>query len=443
MRAPRSGLRALVAFVPFALLALPVAGSAGCDWRDFDQIKSGTPVLSIGTPPHFLGTDVGHAVLPLSGPASGATGSRFLVSSASQACVGIIEVDAKGHSSGRSVSSPVFGTGDLTLPITSLAQVPGGNQILLGAPQANAVGSVYVMTLGASADVALLASPAGEDHFGLAVAAGKLAGADAPDFVVLSQSQLTVYLDGDANQPVVAPQPAADCPLELPPTLPGRDRTNRALVVGQLTGAGAPQIVLGTPTTPGGSGAVSLFTVDATTGVATCAFTYRNPDARFGHALATGDFDGDGTADLLVGAPPSHAFWIRGPLTAASAVLSVKLTGAGGGELGSAVAALDVDGKPGDEALVGDPDATVDGKTLAGEVRVVGGAMLDTELPTLRHNTPGANDAFGAQVRALPFCTAGCGTPGAVMRNLVLVGAATHTFTYFVLSATDKDPRKP
>jgi hypothetical protein len=190
-------------------------------------------------------------------------------------------------------------------------------------------------------------------------------------------------------------------------------------------------------------GAVSVFTVDATTGVASCAFTFRSPTPRFGQSLATADFNHDGALDVLVGAPPAGAFWIPGPLSATSPVLPVALgTATPSGELGFAVAAVNVDGQPGDEALVSDLDATVGSTTLAGEVRVAGGPMLDVKMPPLQRVTPGTNDAFGADVRGLPFCTSGCGTGAAVTKTVPLVGATKQTYALFKTSATDADPRR-
>jgi hypothetical protein len=431
------------AAIVFACAA--VALGAGCDWRDFDTIQAHTPVLSVSAPSHFAASDdFGRYLLPLSGPASDSTGGTFIASAASEAALALINVDATGQVHGQNIDAPVLVpivAGDVSFPVTTMAEVPGANQVLLGAPDANGTGAVYLMTLASPPTVAEFASPptSAQTRFGLGVAAGKLAGADAPELVVASSSDLTVFLDGAAAMAVTAPADAA-CPLQLSGgSLEQGAPQSRAVLVAPLMAPGSQQIVVGTPSSAGGS--VSVFTVDGTTGVASCVFSYSQPDAGFGQALATGDFDDNGTLDLLVGSPPSHAFWISGPLTATSQVRPVMLSGGSGTALGASVASANIDGLPGDEALVGDPDATLGGATLAGEVHVVGGASLDTEQAILRRNSPASSDAFGAEVHALPFCTSGCGTSTAVSQGVPLIGSTSHAFLFFLPEPGAVDPR--
>jgi hypothetical protein len=436
------GSRAAAVSSAVAILGLLVLG-AGCDWRDFDAIQSHTPVLAVGGPSHFPTTnDFGRYLLPLSGPPSDSTGGSFVVSAASTAALALVDVDAKGQPHGQTVIAPVFdaSAGGVTQPVTTMAEVPGANQVLLGTPDANGgMGATFLMTLGPTPTVAAFAAPATETRFGLGVAAGKLAGADAPELVVASASDLTVYLDGDATMPVVAPANPA-CPLQVTGAQLGLGSPpNRPVLVASLMTGAAPQIVVGTPGMVGGS--VSVFTVDATTGAATCAFSYASTSGGFGQALATGDFNDDGALDLLVGAPPAAAFWIPGPLGPTSQVLPVTLTGATGSALGVSVAALNVDGIAGDEALVGDPDATAGSTVLAGVVRVVGGATLGAEGPVLQRHDPATNEDFGIEVHTLPFCTSACGTPAAVLQNLLLVGADAHAYVFFQPFAGAPDPR--
>jgi hypothetical protein len=75
------------------------------------------------------------------------------------------------------------------------------------------------------------------------------------------------------------------------------------------------------------------------------------PEARFGAAIASADFDSDGKADLAVGAPGAEAVTV---LPGAKQTGSTKLPG--GGRFGAALAAGDVDGDKFPDLVVGAPD---------------------------------------------------------------------------------------
>jgi len=108
------------------------------------------------------------------------------------------------------------------------------------------------------------------------------------------------------------------------------------------------------------------------------------------------------------------------------------------------VAAFNLDGTPGDEALVGDPDADVGGEAGAGNVQIFTGPMLAGQFPSLTPPTltafeTQAGAAYGSAVAGLPFCpgaAADGGAPGACV-NLALVGAASRALAYFTIGHPD------
>ena len=139
-----------------------------------------------------------------------------------------------------------------------------------------------------------------------------------------------------------------------------------------------------------------------------------------------------------MGAPPHAVYLYKGPLTLPGAMLTTTIVPPdGSAEFGSALAAMNIDGMKGDEALIGDPGATVNNQTGAGSVTIYTGPKLATMLtPTavLTDHDLSAGEAYGASVGALPFCaTAPCAAPP----RLPLVGAPAHAFIYFTLGPTD------
>jgi hypothetical protein len=315
--------------------------------------------------------------------------------------------------------------------------------VLLGAPTPG-LGDVVVMGLTPPYPGRSFSGTQPEGQFGVGVAAGHLGGGADPEFVVLSGSALHVYVDGvlamDRKQMAGAADP---CPIDFSSNLPEDARLNRAVMVENLLASGT-QIAVGTPATSG-AGHVSVFDFDATTGTFTCAALLTGMEPHFGRAMTLVDIDGDGTRDrLLVGAPPTRAYLYTLPLSDGATAAAMATEMMAGGAFGSSVAAFDIDGKPGDEMFIGNPDGTVDGTTTAGRVSVYTGASMTLLAPTaafpnpLAQHEPGAGDGYGLSVGGVTFCP-GTGADGgaATCTKLPLVGSRSRVYTYFTLKKPD------
>lgn len=408
------------------IAAVALAASAGCDWRDFDDLAQRAPVRRTGAPGDYAASnDFGRVVVTLPPPADAA--ARYVVSAQGSPALAMVDLDAAGKAHAQALNPPVIAEGG-AFPVTSLAATADGKHVLMGSP-ASGAGRVYLMTAAPPPAVVLFASSLTEDHFGMGVATGELTGAATePDLIVASATSLHVYPDGAAAAPLDLPV-GTPCDLALDPALDARYRASRPVaVVGS-------HIVVGTPSATT-FGTVSVFSVAG--GQLTCDGVLTGTEGRFGQALTAGDFDGDGTPDLLVGAPPRAVYLFQGPLSAAARGDMVSYADSAG-QFGAAVTAINVDGLPGDEFLVADPDAVVNDQQAAGAVLLYSAAALAAKPTRLAAHDPETGAAYGSSVSVLPFCPPPC--PAAGPRRLALVGSGTQTFTYFLLRSTDMDPR--
>jgi hypothetical protein len=456
-RAPAPGRLTAAAGV---LLAC-VLTAAACDWRDFDDLKKRVPVAALEPPGDYLaGDDFGPILLAVPLSADNSSAGRFVATGVYHTGVAVFDFDAAGNPKGTGVTGTAY---DLLgqEPITALALVPGEKQVLMGAPSPSATfGSLLVMNLDSPfATTTFKNLPEGQ--FGVGVAAGNFGGAAAPEFVATSANTLHVFIDGQANSDstYVSAGATDPCPIDFSANLPVLDRANRALIVDML-GTSSMKIAVGTPVATASGGHVAIFDFDATTGAFSCAAVLTGTEAHFGRAMTLVDTDGTGGPDaLLVGAPPTHAYLYTLPLTSGQAPVATATDTMGGGSFGAAVAAFDIDGKAGDEIVIGNPDATAGGKTTAGNVSIYkfSGTALTLLTPTMYPNPlaehdPEAGHGYGSGVIGMRFCPgnvgagADAGAPttdagAAPCTDLPLVGSFSKVFAYYTINSRHTDAR--
>jgi hypothetical protein len=170
-----------------------------------------------------------------------------------------------------------------------------------------------------------------------------------------------------------------------------------------LDGTNPKNLAIGAPGANGGRGAVYLYVTGWGTGTtkttADATFTVLGaPNDQLGTALATGDLDNDGRRELIIGAPGTNRVYIikgsatlSGTLDLATASASATLTAAG---LGRVLLAGDVTGDGTYDLLVGAPTQNV----VYGYVGTTG--TIPT-VPAISFSGAAAGDEAGASVRLL------------------------------------------
>lgn len=200
-----------------------------------------------------------------------------------------------------------------------------------------------------------------------------------------------------------------------------RDGFGTSVAAGDFDGDGFADLAVGAPAKSlgkqldvgavyvylGGSDGVSPDRVLGQTGLG-----IDEPGDEFGRALAVGDFDGDGFADLAIGAPgeapgaepnSGAVFVFRGDLAGLTGVQALDQRGLDhnerGDRFGQALTAGDYNGDGRDELAVGAPGESLDGEPHTGAVYVFRGDL--DRLVTLQKltqtglGTNEPNDNFG------------------------------------------------
>jgi hypothetical protein len=239
------------------------------------------------------------------------------------------------------------------------------------------------------AEVAIFGNGGNETAFGYGTALGDVDGDGATDLAVESYgfanstyfSVARVFKGGPGFSPRQASD--ADFTITTDATIPG---AFGQMAIGDVTGDGVPDLVIGAPSmtgqvnraggflvVPGGTGFASVVT-DAANVIRLHGAVKDQP---LGQSICLADVNGDGIADILVGAPddqsatngPGRVFVVLGGPSLKSGTISFPfavLSGASGADkFGTSIAVADFDGDGHADVAVGAPAAPAQGPGLA------------------------------------------------------------------------------
>jgi len=358
-----------------------VAGAGDVNGDGFEDLVAGAPYSDAGAP------DAGRAYVYFGGPGADAVPDVTLTST--------VIGERFGHA--------VAGAGDVN--------ADGYDDVAVGAPESSVVvgggGRVYVYFGGASMDSAAdvtISGNAGGDALGSSVVGAGDVNADGFDDLVVGiperdlpaadAGMAHVYFGGASMN--AAPDVLLTVAAEV-----GGEMGRSVAAPGDVDGDGYADVAVGAPGMGDDAGLVAVFRGGAVMdGIADLTLTGSDTE-RFGASVGgAGDVNGDGSPDLVVGAPglapglAGRAYVFAGAGMAPAALVAT-IPGAAGDVLGAAVAGVgDVNGDGYDDVAVGAPG----GPTTPGRAALYfGGAVMDAAPDvTMSGRAPG--DGFGSSL---------------------------------------------
>jgi len=463
-----------------ALFALAVAG--GCNPGDFNTALDRAPVQFTAAPDGF-GANAGRMLLPLAPPTDNPkVAARLLFASTETQGLAVADFDGDGKPKVQTAASADLGSLGLSSGqggISSAAWMSGptaAGTIVLGMPnvsgtqgQGSAVGRVGFLRLAADDaggkvgfEIAQtpVDGPLTDSHFGLAVAIAGVTQTTTDEVIVVSDNAVRVL-------GVAAASTTCMGSLPTPPDL------HRSLAVANFLsdadGGGRQEIAVGLPV-KGGAGQVFILQYGinlANPLLPAGLFCARklgvpspvgNPAVGgFGAALvAVPDMNGDGLAELVVGAPPDRAYLMFSPFDGSTTPLvftKVKVatvsgvttvdpnTPDGASEFGQRVALVDVDGDGIEELAITALQANVGSTQKAGQVLVYKLTDGTTPIAIVDDSNPTANtEFFGIGLADLEFNSSRACAKGKDA-HLLVAGADAGVFTFFRFAGIGPSPK--
>jgi len=445
-----------------AFSALALAG--GCDPGDFTSVLGKAPVQYIGAPDGF-GSNVGRTLLPLAPPADKPKmAARLLFAGTDKPSLAVADFDGDGKAQVQSATSEDLdalglgadqsqGQGGVS-SAAWLSGTGGTGTILLGIPdyvppqgQGTPAGRVAFLKLVGDAGKIDFESaqiptdgPVTEDHFGLAIASGRVTQTAADEAIVVSDNG--VHVLGVTTATAVS--------TTCTGFLPTPEDLHRSLAVADFLAGGNQEIAVGLPV-KGGTGQVFIVQYGINPATPTspaglfCASKQGVPNPAgnpavggFGTALVAVP-RGAGRADLVVGAPPDRAYLLYSD----GRTPKMFTNGDPTSEFGQRVALIDIDGDGIKELAVTALQANVGGTQKAGKVYFY---KLDTgdgttPIAVVNDSNPIANTGFfGIGLAELEFDSSRACAKGKDA-HVPVVGEDVGVFTFFRF-AGQADPTK-
>ena len=199
------------------------------------------------------------------------------------------------------------------------------------------------------------------------------------------------------------------------------DSFGAAIACGDVTGDQVADVIVGAPLYASGTGVVYVFRggatlTNASAGSALVRLDGASNDDLLGTSVGAGDFDGDGVADLFLGAPAARSggigggllYYLRGATLSSRSVddsSSEIVAESSGDRVGQVLAVGDANGDGLADVLVGAPQHDVPASNSGRAYLLLGGPMGDGSIEQRAHTILMAESSSGDQFgTALALC---------------------------------------